>query len=484
MSSKAEGKKPQKSLFNKPKWGAPKTITSETDLFSRSNRSYESFKLDEEERRRKKAERKLQEKSRESQVENSTREEKRRRLSNYNGESQDKAKDVQENSGRENKQEACEDEKTATPNDEPVKSRQSPESLSERYETSVTQLNGKISKSKSAVAVDLGEDESNSVISPKDEDQVVVTQLQPTKKEEEEDPMPSDEEFPELARKAREQARRKRLESEKPDISSSSQSQSYSFGAGRLSSNLADDSQVRSSKSAEPAPAPVVNLLVTSNIPNTTPVIVRRKLTQRLKEVRLAWCGRQGFDESTIMGVFLTWRGMRVFDVNSCKALGIGVDEDDNVVMDGEKDALGERERRIHMEVMTHEMFEEYKKAKLHAARQQYAEQDETIEEAPPPEEKSEAEVRIVVRAKDLPDHKLIVRPVSISANHFRGFLSANEKFQNTKMAKLLKVFRLQYQLPEERTVTLMFDGERLDPETTIEQADIGDMDTIEAYVK
>lgn len=51
-------------------------------------------------------------------------------------------------------------------------------------------------------------------------------------------------------------------------------------------------------------------------------------------------------------------------------------------------------------------------------------------------------------------------------------------------MAKLLKVFRLQYQLPEERTVTLMFDGERLDPETTIEQADIGDMDTIEAYVK
>lgn len=421
MSSKVEGKKPQKSLFNKPKWGAPKAITSETDLFSRSDRSYESFKLDEEERKRKKAERKLQEKSRESQVENSTREEKRRRLSNYNGDSQDKAKDVQENSGHENKQEACEDEKTATPSDEPVKSRQSPESLSERYETSVTQLNGKISKSKSTVAVDLGEDESNGVISPKDEDQVVVTQLQPKKKEEEEDPMPSDEEFPELARKAREQARRKRLESEKPDISSPSQSQSYSFGAGGLSPNLRDDSQVRSSKSAEPAPAPVVNLLVTSNIPNTTPVIVRRKLTQRLKEVRLAWCGRQGFDESITTGVFLTWRGMRVFDVNSCKALGIGVDEDDNIVMDGEKDALGERERRIHMEVMTHEMFEEHKKAKLHAANQQYAEQHEIAEEVPPPEEKSEAEIRIIVRAKDLPDHKLIVRPVSISANHLRG---------------------------------------------------------------
>ena len=420
MSSDAEGKKPKKSLFNKPKWGAPKAITSDTDLFSRSNRSYESFKLDEAERKRKKAERKSQEKknreSRESQAEGSPRKEKRRRVSSSKDEGQEKGKDVLEKADLKDKPEAC-DEKTIAPpeSDNPP---QSPQSLSKRYEAACAQTKDDSSKPKSTTIIELDDDESN-VVTPAQQEEIEVTTAQAEKSEpskaqgEEEDPIPSDEEFPDLVRKAREKARRKRLEAEKPDISTPDQSQSHSFGASGLSPYVGDASQTRSSKSAEPAPEPIINLLVTSSIPNTTPLVIRRKLTQRFKEVRLAWCNRQGFDDTFAMGVFLTWRGMRVFDVNSCKALGIGVDADDNVVLDGEEDAHGERDRRIHMEAMTQEMFDEYKLAKRRAAEKQLADRDEIEDEEPPPVEKPKNDVRIIIRAKSLPDQKLLVSRVS-----------------------------------------------------------------------
>ncbi|GKZ40163.1 hypothetical protein AbraIFM66950_002731, partial [Aspergillus brasiliensis] len=68
---------------------------------------------------------------------------------------------------------------------------------------------------------------------------------------------------------------------------------------------------------------PIVQILITSRIPNTRPLIVRRKMNQSLKDVRLAWCNRQHFNKEMQDSVFLTWKGKRLFDVTTCRSLGV-----------------------------------------------------------------------------------------------------------------------------------------------------------------
>jgi hypothetical protein len=99
------------------------------------------------------------------------------------------------------------------------------------------------------------------------------------------------------------------------------------------------------------APSPILSLLIHSSLPDTSPLLVKRRLNQRLKEVRTAWLTKQqteghlpaSFDHAT---VFLTWRGKRLFDFTTCKSLGVGVDEitGEVIVKGGSSSAREERE--------------------------------------------------------------------------------------------------------------------------------------------
>ena len=163
---------------------------------------------------------------------------------------------------------------------------------------------------------------------------------------------------------------------------------------------------------------PKVGILITSRIPGTTPLIVRRQLGQRLKEVRLEWCHRQPLLRAEdIPGIVLTWRGRRVYDSTSCRALGIGTDADGNLVGDGEKDLFGIEDRRIHMEAMTEEILLQTKEARLrsnaHAAEEKKKEpeesEDRTVTQAPP-----EERVRLILRSSGWEDLKLMGKPVCL----------------------------------------------------------------------
>ena len=208
----------------------------------------------------------------------------------------------------------------------------------------------------------------------------------------------SDEEFPELARKAREKARKMRLE------------QGLAFLTPDLhSSAKCKDSYILPPAAPFPSPDPVLQILITSSIPNTTPLIVSRRLSQRLKDVRLAWADRQHFSGDFVENVFLTWRGKRLFDVTTCKSLGVAVDLEGRVL--AKDDVLGDDEGRIHMEAMTLEILEARRKAKTkEAARAE--DHAAAFEIQRPAEEKPEDQVRIILMAKGFENFKLKVKPV------------------------------------------------------------------------
>jgi len=146
---------------------------------------------------------------------------------------------------------------------------------------------------------------------------------------------------------------------------------------------------------------PCVSILVTSNIPKTNPLICKRRVGQTLKEVRLAWCQRQGFNEDMTSDIFLTWKGNKIFDVNTCSGMGISPDEEGNF----EEDVEGVKDKHLHFEAMTAEIFAERE-------RSREAQYDGLEEE---PEETPEESIGIVLKSKGYGNFPTKVKPVSNS---------------------------------------------------------------------
>lgn len=48
----------------------------------------------------------------------------------------------------------------------------------------------------------------------------------------------------------------------------------------------------------------------------------------------------------------------------------------------------------------------------------------------------------------------------------------------------MIWAFRQSRPVPEGKQVFLMFDGDRLDPDTMVQASDIADMDTIEVHIR
>lgn len=226
-----------------------------------------------------------------------------------------------------------------------------------------------------------------------------------------------------------------------------------------------------------PAPDPVLRILITSRMPDTSPLIVARKLSQRLKEVRLAWCAKQGFDEQTTASVFLTYRRRRLFDLTTCRSLGVRVNELGEVYIKGQDQFPGDENAQLHMEVVTPQMFDEDKKAREQKAKSPEVEAQTADEEVSQPS----AGTKIVLKAQGFEEYKLIVKPVSVL--DFLGSTTTNLS-QTTTFAQIIGVFRKKRKIDETREVFLMVDGERLGEDDMMKDSDIGDMDYVDVHIK
>lgn len=275
-----------------------------------------------------------------------------------------------------------------------------------------------------------------------------------------------EDEYAEFIAKAREGARRRVFERLGPRKSTAS-SEKLSSDPGTPNSETSNG--VRPTKLPPRQADPVVQILITSRIEGTKPLILKRKLSQRLKDVRIGWCDKQVLDgqpvsDSLKSQIFLTWRGNKVFDVTSCKAMGLNVDAQGRVRSEGEG---VDTDGRIHLEAWTDEIFDKYKKQK-EAERRRRALNPLEEEEEPDPEEpeaKEEPErVKIILKSKDYKEFKLMASSI-------------------TKIKKLIAGFRSINKIPEEIVVTLHLDGDQLDPESTVSDADIEDMTTIDVHL-
>ncbi|CAF9914789.1 MAG: hypothetical protein ALECFALPRED_009727 [Alectoria fallacina] len=395
-SQVAIGPAPQKrSLFNKPSWSRPQALNNDTDLFHRSNQIYVDLAAEAERARKRKQARKNRDRARQNVI--GERAGKRRRVSEDEDDEDDDSSSDESSSHSSHKeiktgptQSKHHHVPSSTSLQRPIRA---PKSLLKNYEAEVAASRvGQEQKPKPKFSdiIDLEDEEDSSVLLRLDST-LKSRVTRPTAPPEDDQPV-SDEEFPELARQAREMARRKRLAEDIASTTAIPQN-----GQLSLHQPMPPTSQ----------PDPILQILITSSIDNTTPLIVSRRLSQRLKDARLAWAKRQNFTTDFAGTVFLTWRGKRVFDVTTCRSLGITVDSIGRLSTKG--GSWEEEEGQVHMEAMTAKILEAQKQAKRDEATSQEA---SAAQEEAVAVQDHEAEVRIVLKTKGLDDFKLQVRPV------------------------------------------------------------------------
>lgn len=228
----------------------------------------------------------------------------------------------------------------------------------------------------------------------------------------------SDEELAALARQAR-QRRLQRTHAATPDTTKSPTPREAASGSPHIGPQ------------AVPLPDPPVMILVHSQIANTNPLKVYRKLSQNLREIRLAWCKRQGFDDSFTDSVFLIHRMRKVYDVTTCKSLGLETDAEGNITMKGAEGKEGCDQ--VALEAVTQDIYDKMlaekdredakRRDKWDPAAEAGAEEEETA-----PEPVAEEFIGLVLRARGKPDFKLKVKPVSQSLSLSNRLPMANTR--------------------------------------------------------
>ena len=58
------------------------------------------------------------------------------------------------------------------------------------------------------------------------------------------------------------------------------------------------------------------------------------------------------------------------------------------------------------------------------------------------------------------------------------------DKQQSTFVSKMINAFRTQNEISSDKEVNLMFDGEKLSPETAVGETELSDMDTLDVFIK
>ncbi|KAE8348106.1 ubiquitin-2 like Rad60 SUMO-like-domain-containing protein [Aspergillus coremiiformis] len=207
----------------------------------------------------------------------------------------------------------------------------------------------------------------------------------------------------------------------------------------------------------------VVQILITSKLENTKPLIVRRKMSQSLRDVRLAWCDSQNVPKATQSSVFLTWMGRRLFDVTTCRSLGIKVTggltdslRHDDYLQHGSKEDI-----RIHMEAVAEDnVIVTNNQQAMRISWSESAQEFTTIDDS-----NKHLSVRVVLKCPGLDDLRLRVS-------------------SNMQISQLVSVFCDVKKLPESQKVYLVFDGDRLDPSCYLIDYNMADDDLVDVIIK
>ncbi|KAH6682108.1 ubiquitin-2 like Rad60 SUMO-like-domain-containing protein [Plectosphaerella plurivora] len=222
-----------------------------------------------------------------------------------------------------------------------------------------------------------------------------------------------------------------------------------------------------------------LRVVVTTEIPGAHERTLKCDLTLRISKIKEAWCSAQKVREFTseeFEGIFLTFRGRRLYDSTTIASLGVRITATGELALasaqswsdrEGILDSLG----AIQIEAWTDETWELAQKEKDRARLRDLGElsddsQDDDLDDEPAPKPEEET-IKVILKTRDNDKEavKARARPM-------------------TTIAELIVYFRKARNLPETTPVVLQFDGEQLDEATTLQDAEIEDMDTIEVHIK
>lgn len=300
---------------------------------------------------------------------------------------------------------------------------------------------------------------------PTNDIEIAAVKPRPKPQPDDEDLSDEDDEYTkELKRMARENAEKKKQGQRRDQGGSETPKAPGSLFQGDTERGRSVGPQRSPSKAADDEPK--VDILVSSDLPNTRPVRITRLLSQNLAPVRKVWCQRNGMDEGTTKTIFLTWRGTRLFDVTTCKNMGIRPTTTDDFQIGADEESKAKPSQRIAMEAMTEEIFERKRRQRLETAVAEELEHDASEDELPvkeaPPLSK---EIRLTLKSPGLEDLKTKVRP-------------------NTSVTKMMMVYKQQRGIADDKNVFFIFDGERLEPEMSIGECDVDDLDAIDVQIR
>lgn len=217
----------------------------------------------------------------------------------------------------------------------------------------------------------------------------------------------------------------------------------------------------------------VVEILVTSEIPGAKVCVMKFLFDKSLRVVRDSWLAvqhKKGVELPMDVDdeVVLTWRRTKVYSFSTLLSLGIRPQGNGRVEVDGlSSQGLKDGRTKVHMEAWTPRLFQEMEreeelKRKREAGELSEEEDAVVVEEEPPA---PEIKLRVILRARDMEEVKLTVRP-------------------ETSVETLVTGFRAQRDIGSNKDIGIWFDGERLEEHVTMDEAEIDDMDTFEVHIK
>ncbi|KAI1383455.1 uncharacterized protein F4822DRAFT_78239 [Hypoxylon trugodes] len=223
---------------------------------------------------------------------------------------------------------------------------------------------------------------------------------------------------------------------------------------------------------------PVVQILIYSHVQGTHTLLFRRKISQGLNVVYRTWVEQQiakhsGQTRSVLETMFFTWKGNKVYPHTTLQTLGIRAERDGGLYPDWKGEQEGYKGRdKVFFEAWTQELYDEYLKEKEKERLRQNGELSDEEE----PDLKKEPE-----QPQDSQEGKKV--RISFKAKDGQNSIKATVR-SNTTAFSLIKLYQKLAKIPEDKIIELRWDGEVLEPDTTIEQAEIEDLDSVEVYIK
>lgn len=224
------------------------------------------------------------------------------------------------------------------------------------------------------------------------------------------------------------------------------------------SNAISNATETPSPPQAAPSPPPydpIVQIMISSEIENTKPLLIHRKMSQGLREVRLAWCNRQNFAPETRSSIYLTWKGRRLFDVTTCRSLGLSVGRPPALPSIDDDPLAEQEELRIHLEAVTDAPL----------TNRPPPSEDPSGQGAAPADDDQGEPLKLILRSPGFEDFKIKAR-------------------QKTLVSRLISAFRDKQEIPMDRSITLVFDGDNLSPDSCLGDHDIDNLDLVDVLIR